>query len=45
MENSDTKPDAVLNDHSDEEMLLNDVIQGDHELLYLDSYLREILGQ
>ncbi len=28
---------------SDEELLMLGVIQGDHELLFLDSYLSEIL--
>lgn len=34
-----TKADA-----DEEEMLLNYVVQGDHELLYLDTYLRELFG-
>ncbi len=29
----------------EEELFLNFVVQGDHELLYLDTCLREILGR
>ena len=32
-------------DSEEEEMFLNQVIQGDHELLYLDTYLRELFGK
>ena len=28
---------------SEEDLLLNDVVAGDHELLFLDSYLMDIL--
>lgn len=27
---------------SEEDMLMNDVIQGDHELMFLDTYLTDI---
>ncbi len=30
--------------YDDEDMFLNEVIQDDHELLFLDSYLKEALG-
>ena len=30
--------------YSEEEMLLQDLFVGDHELLFLDSYLTDILG-
>lgn len=30
---------------SDEELLLNEVVQGEVELLYLDTYLSELLGR
>lgn len=40
MENVDTLPD---NEYDDEGMFLSDVIQDEHELLLLDSYLREAL--
>lgn len=33
-----------LQHSSDEALLLSDVIAGDHELLFLDSYLQDILG-
>jgi len=33
----------ALRSVSDEELLMREVICGDHELLYLDSYLAEIL--
>ena len=29
----------------EEEMFLSHVIQGDHELLYLDTYLSELFGK
>ena len=32
------------NEYDDEEMFLREVIQDDHELLFLDSYLKEALG-
>ena len=31
--------------YQEEELFLSIVIQGDHELLYLDTCLREILGR
>lgn len=30
--------------YSEEDMLLNDVVGGDHELLFLDSYLSDIFS-
>lgn len=44
MEDIDTTGNA--NDapnQMEEELFLNEVIKGDYELLYLDTYLREIL--
>ena len=38
MEDVDT---LEQNDYDDEAMFLSDVIQEEHELLFLDSYLRE----
>ena len=32
----------TLNLYSEEDMLLNDVVQEDNELLYLDTYLTDI---
>lgn len=37
MENVDTQED----DYDDESLFLSDVIADEHELLFLDSYLRE----
>ncbi len=38
MEDDDT---LELNEYDEETMFLSDVIQEEHELLFLDSYLRE----
>lgn len=43
MEDIDTHETNELYDE-EEEMFLRDVIQDEHELLFLDSYLRETLG-
>ena len=32
-------------DPDEEDMVLSRVIQGDYELLYLDTYLRELFGK
>ncbi|MDR2894418.1 MAG: hypothetical protein LBU97_03030 [Alistipes sp.] len=40
MENVDTQE---LDDYDDESVFLSDVIGEEHELLFLDSYLRESL--
>lgn len=40
MEDIDKK---ALRSVDDEELLMNGVIRGEHELLYLDTYLTEIL--
>lgn len=43
MEEIDTSHET--NDqHDDEDMFLREVIQDDHELLFLDSYLKEVFG-
>jgi hypothetical protein len=42
MEDVDTQ---VLNEHEEEDLFLCDVCSGDHELLFLDSYLRESFGR
>lgn len=36
--------DRTLQLYSEEDMLLNDVVDGDHELLFLDSYLSDIFS-
>jgi hypothetical protein len=41
MDNIDTQE---LTEHDEEHMFLRDVIGDEHELLYLDSYLRDVFG-
>ncbi len=45
MEEIDKEPgkDEILNE--DEDMFLREVIRDDHQLLYLDTYLREVLSK
>ena len=33
-----------MTDHDEEQMFLRDVVGDEHELLYLDSYLRDVFG-
>lgn len=42
--NEDSKINAENHDHDEEELFLKEAIQGDHNLLYLDTYLRELLA-
>jgi hypothetical protein len=44
MEDIDTHEANELRGDEDEDMFLQEVIQGEHELLYLDSYLKEVFG-
>ena len=44
MEKIDNNDAWARADADEEEMFLSHVIQGDHELLYLDTYLRELFG-
>ena len=32
----------ILNQYSEEDLFLSEVVQNDHELLYLDSYLSDL---
>jgi hypothetical protein len=41
MEDVDTKE---MNEHDEEDMFICDICGDDHELLFLDSYLRESFG-
>jgi hypothetical protein len=41
MDNIDTHE---ITEHDDEHMFMRDVIGEEHELLYLDSYLRDLFG-
>lgn len=43
MDQLDIYPESDGTDADEEELFLNVVIQGDHELLYLDTRLQEIL--
>jgi hypothetical protein len=43
MEELDTYETNERRDEEDE-MFLHEVVQGEHELLFLDSYLRDVFG-
>lgn len=45
MEELDANSDLESLHHIDYDILLDHVVQDDPELLYLDTYLREILGE
>jgi hypothetical protein len=42
MEDVDTQE---MTDHDEDTLFLRDVVEGDHELLYLDSYLKDVFGK
>lgn len=44
MEEMDTNVQFESPHHIDYDDMLEHVIQGDHELLYLDTYMREVLS-
>jgi hypothetical protein len=44
MEDIDTHETNEQRGDEDDDMFLQEVIQGEHELLFLDSYLRDVFG-
>jgi len=45
MEDIDTTGNATEGSAGEEDIFFSEVIRGEHELLYLDTYLRETLGR
>ncbi len=43
--NDTTQSEVALLEHDDDELLMDHVIQDDHELLYLHTYLTETFGK
>jgi hypothetical protein len=44
MEDIDTHETNELHGEEEDDMFLQEVIQGEHELLFLDSYLKDVFG-
>lgn len=42
MEEIDNEQEREDFSHDEEQLFLSEVVQGDHQLLYLDTYLREM---